>query len=134
MKSFLFDQLHGSFGSVLELRQKQHALTTGNIANADTPHYKAKFIRFDTLLDEAVGQDAYAMRRTHEMHLSGFDGSADDPAIEQMKPPPWAVDGNSVQLEKEAIRLKENSLMFRASTTALSKRLGMLRYVAGGGK
>ena len=39
MKGILFDNLHRGLGSVLELRQKQHSLTAGNIANVDTPNY-----------------------------------------------------------------------------------------------
>ena len=47
MKGLLFDKMHHGMEKVMELRKKQHALTAANIANTDTPHYKAKYIRFD---------------------------------------------------------------------------------------
>ena len=46
MKDLLFDRLHTGLNSVLDLRQKQHSLTTSNIANVDTPFFKARSIEF----------------------------------------------------------------------------------------
>ena len=134
MKHLLFDRLHYGLSNVLELRQKQHSLTAANIANADTPHYKAKYIRFDKLLVEAIGTDKATMKKTHDKHVSGLHGSVSDPKVFTLDPAPWVLDGNSVSLERETVRLKENSLMFRSVTKGISKKLSMLRYAANNGK
>ena len=47
-----------------------------------------------------------AMRRTRSGHLTGMQGSAEEPEIEEIEAPPWALDGNSVSLEREMVRLK----------------------------
>ena len=133
MKHLIFDRLHYGLSNVLELRQKQHSLTIANIANADTPYYKAKYLRFDTPLEDAVG-NANEMRRTHTKHVSGLHGTTQDPVVSVLDPAPWVLDGNSVSLEREMVRLKENALMFRAVTKGISKRMSLLRYAASDGK
>ena len=133
MRHLIFDRLHYGLSNVLELRQKQHSLTIANIANADTPHYKAKYIRFDSLLEDAIG-NASTMRRTHDKHVSGLHGTTQDPAVTTLDAAPWVLDGNSVSLEREMVRLKENSLMFRSVTKGISKRLSLLRFAASNGK
>ena len=135
MSNMLFDSLHNGLGQVLDLRSAQHALTTANLANADTPRYQAKFIPFDRVLSEIVVQgDRSELLRTEAGHLPGLDGDAGSPDIEEMEAPAWAADGNSVSLERENVRLTENALMFEAVSTGLSKRLAMLRFAASNGR
>ena len=129
MKDLLFDGIHKGIGNVLDLRSQQSAMTAGNIANTDTPNYKAKFIPFDELLQTTMGTDEMSMRRTRSAHLSGMQGTIEDPAIEEIEAPPWALDGNSVSLEREMVRLKSNALQYSALTRGMTKRLSMLRFV-----
>lgn len=132
MKDLLFDRLHHGLGQVLDLRSQQAAITSSNIANTDTPNYKAKFIRFDELLDQAMGTEGSSMSRTHHSHFHGLNGEVDDPNVEEIEAPPWVMDGNSVQLEREIVRLKSNALQFGTITRGISKRLSILKYVANG--
>ena len=62
MSSFMFDGLHRGLGQVLDLRMSQHTLTATNLANADTPGFKAKFIPFDRILSEVVDQSSHLVR------------------------------------------------------------------------
>jgi flagellar basal-body rod protein FlgB len=126
MKDLLFDRLHNGMGRVLDLRSQQSAMTAGNIANTDTPNYKAKFIPFDELLRTTMGTDNMAMKQTRVGHLEGMQGSSDDPDVEEIEAPPWALDGNSVSLEREMVRLKSNALQYSSITRGISKRLSML--------
>ncbi len=133
MSQLLFDGLHQGLQRVLDLRQAQHSLTATNLANADTPGYKAKVIPFDEILSQAVEQGE-GMRRTNEAHLSGIGGSAANPEVDELEAPPWALDGNSVVAEREAARLAENAMLFSGVSQGISRRLAMLRYAAGDGK
>ena len=74
------------------------------------------------------------MKRTHTLHVHGPGESANSPEIREIDPPPWAMDGNSVNAEREAVRLTENSLMYDSVAKGLSRRLAMLRYAASDGK
>lgn len=135
MSNFLFDAFHQGLGDVLNLRSAQHALTASNLANADTPNYHARYIPFDQILGEVVDRSASPeMKRTDSRHKSGLHGDARDPSIEELEPPAWSADGNSVQLEKETVRLTENSMMYGAVSKGLSKRLALLKFAASDGR
>jgi flagellar basal-body rod protein FlgB len=118
----MYDGLEG----VLDLRQAQHKLTAGNIANADTPFYLAKQMPFQELLTEVME--------------GALDGRAPD--IEQLtarniketEAPPGALDGNSVNAESEASKMLTNSLLYNAVSGGLSRRLAILRFAASDGK
>ena len=132
MSGLLFDNLTQGLQTVLSLRQKQHALTASNLANAETPGFRARVLDFEHSLQGAVNQHSgLAMERSHERHMrpSGYDRAR----IEQIEPTPWSSDGNSVVAEREQARLKHNSLMYRAVTTGLSRRLQMMKYAANDG-
>lgn len=135
MSSFLFDSLHNGLGNVLDLRLQQHSLTASNLANTSTPGFKARYIPFDRVLAQAVDRgEAVSLRRTHALHVGAPGENPSDPEIHEVEPPPWAQDGNSVNAEREAIRLTENSLMYDSVAKGLSKRLALLRYAASDGK
>jgi flagellar basal-body rod protein FlgB len=129
--SVLFDNLHNGLVQVLDVRQKQHALTTGNVANADTPHYKAKFIAFDELLAETMQEGDMLLSKTHPMHVSNYSGGVESPTVQEIEAPPWSLDGNSVNMEREMVRLKENALMFRTILKGISARVARLGLAAG---
>ena len=134
MSTFLFDKLYTGLNNVLDLRSKQHSLSAGNIANADTPGYKAKFIPFDKVLGAAlVGQESVGMQRTNAMHIEG-EGGLSNPKVEEIEAPEWAEDGNSVVAEREMARLSGNSLLYGAVVRGVSHRLAILRYAATDGK
>ena len=133
MSQLLFDGLHKGLQRVLDLRQAQHGLTAANLANADTPGYKAKVIPFDQVLATAVDQGE-GMRQTDERHLAGIGADPEHVAVEELDAPPWSMDGNSVVAEREAARLAENSMLYSGVSQGISRRLAMLRYAAGNGK
>ncbi len=135
MSDFLFDALHQGLGNVLDLRAQQHGLTASNLANADTPGYRAKFSPFDQALSAALeaGQDV-ALTRTRPEHFGapGVDGFA--PGVEEATAAPWVRYGNSVNPEAEMSKLHSNQLMYTAVANGLSRRLAILRYAASDGK
>jgi flagellar basal-body rod protein FlgB len=106
---------------LLYIADKRHTVIASNLANVDTPNYKARDVRFEgALQDETI-----AMRATHPLHISQGDGSiVDGVAIETRQS--WA-DGNDVELDMEVARMTENALLFQAGITALSTKMRMLR-------
>ncbi len=131
MSGFLADPLFTGLQQVLNLRQQQHGLTASNLANADTPGFKAQFIDFSTALDAAFTSSSN-VRRTHARHLG--PAHASEVSVKELEAPPWSVDDNSVVSERETARLQENSLMYQAVVSGLSRRLAMLKYAANNGK
>ncbi len=117
----LFDGLHGGLERALDMRRTQHVLTAGNLANADTPGYVAREVPFD----EVLGQE---IRSAEEGRLP------DEVPVRELEAVPWALDGNSVNPEREAVKLTENSILYNALATSISRRMSLLRYAASDGK
>ncbi len=117
----LFDGLHNGLERALDLRRTEHVMTAGNLANANTPGYRAKEIPFD----EVLGQE---IRGAEEGR------TASELSVRELEPAPWALDGNSVNPEMEAVKLTQNSVIYNALTTSISKRMSMLRYAASDGR
>jgi flagellar basal-body rod protein FlgB len=133
MSGFLFDRSLGGLQSVLDLRSQQHAMTASNLANAETPGYRAKHLEFeDALADVMGGGGRLRMLRTDPAHLA--PGTVHDPEVIEIEPTPWSPNGNSVLAERETARLQENALMYRAVSTGLGKRLALLKYAANDGR
>ncbi len=135
MSGFLFDPLTAGLEKVLDLRVQQHALTATNLANADTPGFKARMLDFEDVLSQVIRSDDgdLTMARTHAGHLGGA-GAAVDPEVVELEPAPWSEDDNSVQLERETARLTANALLYRGVTRGLSKRLALLKFAASDGR
>jgi flagellar basal-body rod protein FlgB len=107
-----------------------------NIANADTPGYKAKAVEFEGALRDALGVGhqlpVVEGDRRHIVHRS-TDAVApeiyDDPnGVE-------SLDGNTVDRASEMAKLVENQQLYDASAEMIKRKLGMLKYAIseGGG-
>jgi flagellar basal-body rod protein FlgB len=118
----LFDGLHDGLERALDLRRNQHVLISGNLANAETPGFRAREIPFAEVLGAEI--------RAAERGQAHDDGEL----VRELDPLPWALDGNSVNPEREAVKLMENSLLYNALTSATSKRMSLLRFAASDGR
>ncbi|MEN0065243.1 MAG: flagellar basal body rod protein FlgB [Myxococcota bacterium] len=129
----MFDPMMNALQRVLDLRQQQHAVTASNLANAETPGFRAKVLEFDETLS------AIMKRAQSEMVNQRVPGhvtrlAVQAPDIEEVAPAPWSTDDNSVLPEREIARMQENSLMYRAVAEGLSRRLALLKYAASDGR
>ena len=85
MSDFLFDNLYTGLHNVLDLRSKQHALSATNLANADTPDFKAKFIPFDEVLGDALRvKEGVGMAMTDHRHIAG-EGTLSNPKVDEIE-------------------------------------------------
>ena len=105
--------------------------TTGNLANFDTPGYKARTISFGDVLENEL-QDGSAIARTQPGHLDGV--SAAEGARERADAAPERRDGNNVQLDRELLNLTRASGEFAAAQTALAAKFRLVRYAINEGR
>lgn len=126
----LFDGMFQGLEGVLDLRRIQHTLTAGNIANADTPEYRAKEMPFQELLSEVMERTADGDRLDDEIDVDHLAQQT----IREVPLPPGSLDGNSVDAEKETLRLTSNALLYNAVSNGMSRRLALLRFAASDGK
>lgn len=113
----------------LDLRLKDQGVIASNIANADTPNYKSMKMDFESKLQEAADSDDLRLDATNEKHmdLSDIDASGADDVFED---PDATVknDGNSVNRERELVKLAQEQQLYNANVSTLNKKLAMLKY------
>ena len=123
----------------LDLRARRHEMIISNIANADTPGYKA----FDLLVDEALNRtsapnsETVNVLRTQPGHLAAKAPPRDDPDIRINQPTTPASlrgDGNTVDMEREMSNLAENQILYKATTRVVSEKFDELMQAIQGGK
>jgi flagellar basal-body rod protein FlgB len=120
------DDTFGFHQKALALRAYRQEVLASNIANADTPHYKARDIDFKASLQGALGGRGgqVELARTSAGHLPGAGGAVAGARLLYRKESQSSVDGNTVDMDVERAAFAENALQYEASVTFIN---GMLR-------
>jgi len=137
MADMLFDRTVGLLGKVLDLRQQKQQVIASNIANAETPGYSPTRMTFEADLKEALSRGGSSIRVTHPDHfpIAGSGGVQQVQGRVLRTPDKSGIgDRNGVQTDQELVSLAENELLFETAAQNLSKKLGMLKYVASDGR
>lgn len=125
-----FKSALGIHEQALYLREQRAELLGNNLANADTPNYKARDIDFSSLLDQAT-RPAETLERTDARHLSlGPDNGA--PQLLYRIPSQPSIDGNTVEESQEMARFAKNSMDFEASLYFLNSKFKGLQLAING--
>lgn len=136
--SNLFDKTTNSLGASMDFRLMRHNLTSANVANAETPGYKAKKIDFEGQLSRALDLEEFPrMDSSHGDHFPIARGAISRVAPDVYDNPDVNLtnDKNTVDLEREMATLAENTILYKATTELIKKKLGALKYaVSEGGR
>lgn len=111
----------------LSVRSQRQQLLASNIANADTPNYKARDIDFNVAMNVALDktQAAQSLSRSTNTHLAGAPVIAGVPP-EFRKEVQGNVDGNTVDMDVERNAFTENALRYEASLTMINMQIKSL--------
>jgi flagellar basal-body rod protein FlgB len=124
----------------MRVRGARHEVLSANIANADTPGYRPRDIDFDSIVQSVVESDDYPPvekeRRLETIASTPLDlhAAVYEPGLFDNRHGEDRLDGNSVSLDRQMALLTENSLVYEANLTLLSRTLAGLRYVIGEGR
>lgn len=120
-----FDKAFGIHDDAFLLFERRTQLLAENIANVDTPGYKARDIDFDQVLQNTQ-TDTVKLNATHKGHINvsaqAFSENVEFREVEQS-----AADGNTVDLQKEKAAFAENSMRYQTTMHILSKRISGLK-------
>jgi len=105
-------------GKALGIRSAYNKVIAANISNADTPGFKEKDIDFRKELDRQMTYSGPVVAEESDDDTLGFS----------------SLDENTVVMEKQVMKLTENSLYYDALVQALSKKFTLMRYIINGGK
>jgi len=128
-----FERAFSVHDDALLLRGRRPSILAANIANADTPNYKARDIQFADMLRKAGGQqpDRIVLASTHRNHIAPQAGRL-QPALLYRNPLHPSLDGNSVDSHVEQTKFSENALMFQTSFTFLNRKVqGLMKALKG---
>lgn len=142
----MLDRLTGSLdfqATALTLRSERSRVLASNIANADTPNYKARDFDFRAAMTQAVaalpvnsrtaGTSAVTAQRTSEGHLPAGSGSgAGSPTLLYRTPLQTSLDANTVDLDKERANFAENSVRYEASLRFINGQIRQLMTAING--
>jgi flagellar basal-body rod protein FlgB len=121
----LIDKSLGVHESALQVRARRLEVLAQNIANADTPNYKARDIDFRAVLREAGSGDT-AMKATQSQHFAvGQELSPD--GMRYRTPFSTSFDGNTVEMSVEQAQYGKAAADFQATLNFLENRISGLR-------
>lgn len=133
MSGSIFDKTTDALGSSINFRSLRQNVTAANIANAETPGYKAKVVDFEDALARAIDLEGWNKEATSsEDHMLIGPGAISHARADVYDNPDVNVsnDGNTVDMERELATLQENSILYKAALSLINKKLGAIRYAA----
>lgn len=116
----------------LRFRAMRNQVLSSNIANADTPNYKARDFSFSDALSTAR-QHTLGLSKTSDLHQATSALSTTDNRLMYRVPSQPALDGNTVETDVEQAAFAENALQYRASLAFLDGQIRTLKYALKGG-
>ena len=110
-------------GAALSLRAKRNEILASNIANAATPHYKARDINFEAEIKKY--QTSGPIKVTNDQHIAVMrPASAGQVQFRKNINP--SLDGNTVELAVEQLQFAENSMKYQSTMSFLSGKINTL--------
>lgn len=122
-----FDNIFGIHETALRYRSARAGVLAANIANAETPGYRARDIRFEDVLNQVSGgAQTSGMRATHPLHLDSGSGLSFANLAKFRDPLQGSLDQNTVDSTAEYARFAENAMRYQASLRFLNGRISGL--------
>lgn len=124
------DQHLSVLSQALNLRTQRHQVLASNIANADTPQFKARDFDFQAAMQQAMsgrsGVGEVNLATTSAGHIQGSGSSG--PAILKFRTETQsAVDGNTVDMDVERSQIAENAMQYQILTQLISDKFRGVR-------
>ncbi len=121
------DTYLGVSAQALKVQGKRMEVLADNLANVDTPNYKARDIDFKAALAQAGSPDAALQLTTTSAGQVGGAAGSDDPtvsgALKYRVPLAPSLDGNTVDAQMEQAAFADNTVRYQATITFLNSRL-----------
>ncbi len=128
----LFGDTYTLIEKTMNLRSQRHTVISSNIANAETPNYKAGKVDFEDELRRAVPQkNEMNLKTTNGNHIS-LNANIEDikPRVILETTDNLRADENTVDLDKEFVALSKNKLMYDVSAEIISRKFsGLLKVI-----
>jgi flagellar basal-body rod protein FlgB len=125
-KQMHIDDLFGVHAQALQVRSKRSEILASNMANADTPGYKARDIDFQQVLQQ-LNQDSVRLLTTHQAHIQSDANLLQAEQLLYRTPMQASLDGNTVDTEQEHVAFSANAMEYQVSLRFLNDKINGLR-------
>jgi len=117
--------------TALGVRARRNNILASNIANAATPHFKARDIDFQDQIRQAAGSSKNTVQTTSVKHIqASLKGATSD--LVYRDPVSASRDGNTVELNVEQMEFSENVIRYQTSLTFLNNKInGLMTAIRG---
>ncbi|MBW2608086.1 MAG: flagellar basal body rod protein FlgB [Deltaproteobacteria bacterium] len=133
----IFSQTVSILEKALDLRSKKHNVIASNIANMDTPDYKAFDLIIEKELQKVTGKgNSISLNKTDAAHMQSRRSKTDGVSvvIDDTQGLSLRGDGNTVDIDKQMANMAENTLMYKAAAQMIHKKFQGLKSAIQGGK
>lgn len=128
MKTGLFEGLDG-LERLLDFHLARHGVLASNLANAETPGFAPKDLKFSEQLAAAMPGAPVAPV------VPGAQEPTEQPAgFVEVEKGPAGPDGNGVRLEQAMAEVSANRIRYSTALELVRRRMALLRYAVGGGE
>src|SRR3977135_4749083 len=124
----MFKNVFGIHEQALLLHEQRIGVLATNIANADTPNYKARDIDFSEVLGR-TDEGSLSMRVTQAAHITIPEGELPAGDLKYRNPYQASLDGNTVEMPVEQAAFSENNVRYQASLMFINSRIAELQFV-----
>ena len=123
----MFDNIFGIHEQALLLRGERVGILAANLANVDTPNYKARDIDFNAVLAGADDAAPLPLQITQAAHVGSSDSAGTVAALKYRNPFQASLDGNTVEAPVEQAAFAENSVRYQASLAFINQTIANLQ-------
>jgi flagellar basal-body rod protein FlgB len=128
----MFDNVFAIHERALLTAGERVGVLASNIANADTPNYKARDIDFAAVLANEQGSGALPLAATRAGHLPSVETSPVGAELMYRIPFQNAQDGNTVEAPVEQAQFAQNAVRYQASLMFINRRISSLELALSG--
>lgn len=122
----LFDKTIDTVSKSLDLHLQRHSAIADNIANAETPFFKAKRVDFEAELQRAV-EESDVMPGVND--VASVQARVSDEPFSEV-----GQDLNTVDMDREMAAMNKNDVKYSANTQLISRKFSLLKYAIGEGE
>ena len=126
-----FDKALGNLPAHLSVYGQRTNLLASNIANANTPGFKARDIDFRAALAKAGGEQM-TLKTTHAGHMGGASSLTSEAELLYRIPTQSSLDGNTVNSQVEQAEFTENAVRYQSTLTFLNGKFKGLKLAIKG--
>ncbi|KKE78366.1 flagellar basal body rod protein FlgB [Oceanobacillus caeni] len=128
----LFGSTIRTLENSLDYASTKNRVISNNIANVDTPNYKAKDVVFKNILDDAIQSNLEA-KKTNDKHLSFHSESNSTYRVITKNNTIYNHNGNNVDIDKQMSDLAKNQIYYNSLVDRMNGKFNSLRTVIRGG-